>query len=62
LIKRPRVVTAGDVPELKVARRLHFGPGTSLVFDRGYVDYAWYEQLTRRGVFFVTRLRHDAHT
>ena len=55
------VVTAGNVPELKVARRLRFEPGTILVFDRGYVDYAWYEQLTRQGVFFVIRLRHDAH-
>jgi hypothetical protein len=55
------VITAGNVPELKVARRLRFEPGTILVFDRGYVDYAWYEQLTRQGVFFVTRLRHDAH-
>ena len=55
------VITAGIVPELKVARRLRFEPGTILVFDRGYVDYAWYEELTRQGVFFVTRLRHDAH-
>ena len=54
------VVTAGIVPELQVARRLRFAPGTILVFDRGYVDYWWYEHLTRQGVFFVTRLRHDA--
>ena len=25
------------------------------------MDYAWYERLTRQGVFFVTRLRCDAH-
>lgn len=55
------VVTAGRVPDLQVARRWRFQPGTILVFDRGYVDYRWYEQLTRQGVFFVTRLRHDAH-
>ena len=55
------VITAGIVPELKVARRLRFEPGTILVFDRGYVDYAWYEQLTQQGVFFVTRLRYDAN-
>jgi len=54
------LMTAGNVPELKVARRLRFEPGTILVFDRGYVDYAWYEELTRQGVFFVTRLRCDA--
>jgi Domain of unknown function (DUF4372)/Transposase DDE domain len=55
------VVTAGSVPELNVARTWRFPPGTILVFDRGYVDYGWYEQLSRQGVFFVTRLRHDAH-
>jgi hypothetical protein len=25
------------------------------------VDYKWYQRLTGEGVFFVTRLRHDAH-
>jgi hypothetical protein len=55
------VITAGSVPELNVARTWRFQPGTILVFDRGYVDYGWYEQLSRQGVFFVTRLRHDAH-
>jgi Transposase DDE domain len=55
------VVTAGSVPELNGARTWRFQPGTILVFDRGYVDYGWYEQLSRQGVFFVTRLRHDAH-
>jgi Domain of unknown function (DUF4372)/Transposase DDE domain len=55
------VVTAGSVPELNVARTWRFEPGTILVFDRGYVDYGWYEQLSRQGIFFVTRLRHDAH-
>ena len=54
------VITAGHVPELKGARRLRFEAGTILVFDRGYGDSAWYEQLTRPGVFFLTRLRHDA--
>jgi Domain of unknown function (DUF4372)/Transposase DDE domain len=55
------VLTAGSVPDLNVARRWRFAPGTILIFDRGYVDYRWYEQLSRQGVFFVTRLRHDAH-
>lgn len=55
------VITPGNVHEIAVARRLRFQPGTILIFDRGYVDYAWFEQLTQQGVFFVTRLRHDAH-
>jgi hypothetical protein len=55
------VITSGKVQEIEVARRLRFQPGTILIFDRGYVDYQWFEQLTRQGVFFVTRLRSDAH-
>jgi len=55
------VIPEGKVPEIVVARKLHFEPGTILVMDRGYVDYKWYEQLTEQGVFFVTRLRCDAN-
>jgi len=55
------VITPGKVQEIEVARRLRFQPGTMLIFDRGYIDYAWFEHLTRQSVFFVTRLRSDAH-
>ena len=55
------VITPGKTQEIEVARRLRFQPGTILIMDRGYVDYAWFERLTRQGVYFVTRLRHDAH-
>ena len=55
------VLTPGKTPEIEVARQLHFQPGTIVVMDRGYVDYQWYEQLTQQGVFFVTRMRCDAH-
>ena len=55
------VITEGKASEVKVAREFQFAPGTILVFDRGYVDYQWYQQLTDGGVFLVTRLRHDAH-
>jgi hypothetical protein len=54
-------ITEGKVPDLIPARLLQFEPGTIVVFDKGYVDYKWYEKLTRQGVFFVTRLRRDSH-
>lgn len=54
------VITPGKVQESEVARRLRFQPGTILIFDRAYVNYEWFEALTRQGVFFVTRLRCDA--
>ena len=60
-LPRFAVITEGKASEVKVARGFHFEPGTIVVFDRGYVDYKWYQRLTDEGVFFVTRLRHDAH-
>jgi hypothetical protein len=55
------VITPGKTQEIEVARRLRFQPGTLVIFDRGYVDYTWFERLTRQKIFFVTRLRSDAH-
>jgi hypothetical protein len=49
------VITEGKCADIRVARELHFDPGTIVVIDRGYVDFAWFGQLTARGVFFVTR-------
>jgi hypothetical protein len=51
------VVTDGKYSELKVARSLHLEAGTILAIDRGYNDYVWFGQLTRDGVFFVTRMK-----
>ena len=60
-LPRFAVVTEGKASELNVARGFPFEAGTIVVFDRGYVDYKWYQRLTDEGVFLVTRLRHDAH-
>jgi len=54
------VVTEGKTADIKVARRLEFDKGTVVVFDKGYADYDWWLELTRRGVYFVTRLKDDA--
>jgi hypothetical protein len=54
------VITPGKTHEVKVARKLRFDPGTVLVFDRGYVDYEWFLELTRQKVWFVTRLKEGA--
>ena len=49
------VITDGTHADVRVARRLRFAPGTILVMDRGYLDFAWFGQLTAQDVFFVTR-------
>jgi hypothetical protein len=54
------VVTEGKRHDVRVARTLRWDPGTIVVMDRGYVDYAWFGQLTTAGVFFVTRLKDNA--
>ena len=51
------VITQGRVHEIRVARKLRLDPGTIVVFDRGYLDYDWLDQLTDQGVFFVTRAK-----
>ncbi len=51
------VVTEGKHSELAVARGLRLEPGTILVIDRGYNDYEWFAEMTRDGVFFVTRMK-----
>ena len=53
-------ISEGKTHEIHVARRLRFDPGTIVVFDRGYNDYTWFENLTRDGVWFVTRMKEGA--
>ena len=54
------VITEGKVHEIQVARKLKLQRGAMLVFDRGYTDYGWFQQLTEEGVNFVTRLKDKA--
>lgn len=49
------VITDGRTHELRVAQRMTVPPGTIVVMDRGYVDFAWLARLDAQGVFFVTR-------
>lgn len=54
------VITEGKVHEIQVARKLKLQRGAMLVFDRGYTDYGWFQQLTEESVNFVTRLKDKA--
>jgi hypothetical protein len=54
------VVTEGKKHEIQVAREMEFTPGTTLVIDRGYTDYQWFVDLTKRKVHFVTRMKENA--
>ena len=50
-------ITEGKRNDLPVAREINFPPGAVVVFDRAYVDYRWFRQMTERGVWFVTRTK-----
>lgn len=54
------VITDGKKSDIRVARKMHFDPGSMLIMDRGYIDYEWFVQLTRQAVYFVTRLKDNA--
>jgi len=54
------VITDGKHHEGPMARAQTWRPGTILVFDKGYTDFAWFAELTAAGVFFVTRLKRKA--
>ncbi len=54
-------LTDGKFHEVKWARNLHKIPaGACLVFDKGFTDYTWYQDLCDRGIFFVTRFKKNA--
>lgn len=51
------LVTDGDTNDVRMAQALSFAPGTIVVIDRGYLDYALYHRWTTAGIWFVTRPR-----
>ena len=54
------VITDGRTHDIRAAReQIQFTKGTTVVFDRGYVDYAWLNELNQSGVWFVTRTKSN---
>ncbi len=58
----PEFVSLSDGREADLiqGRQFAFPAGSILAFDKGYVDYRWYGELTKQKVSFVTRLRPKA--
>jgi hypothetical protein len=52
-------VTDAKTHEIKVAQSLAFPKGSVLVFDRGYYDFKWYQELNSSRIFFVTRTKSN---
>ena len=53
-------MTKAKTADVKVGRMIKFNKGDIVVFDKGYNDYDWFEELTSNGIFFVTRLKTNA--
>jgi putative transposase len=60
LIPAFAAVTAGKTGDQTQAKLMRFPKGSVLVFDKGYADYSWHNQLTDHGIFWVTRIRGNA--
>jgi len=50
----------GNENDMIEGRKFNFPKGSIVAFDKGYIDYQWFGQLTDQGVSFVTRLRPKA--
>jgi len=55
-------LTEGKEHEINMARELELPKGSYVVFDRGYTDYSWYQDLCEEDIRFVTRLKSNAVT
>ena len=47
----------GNENDMIEGRKFNFPKGSIVAFDKGYVDYKWFADLTNQGVSFVTRMR-----
>lgn len=54
------VVTTGKTHETQIAPSIPLDKGDVAIFDRAYLDFAWYKSLDDKGVFFVTRTKRNA--
>jgi hypothetical protein len=53
-------ITEAKIHEARVAPQTDFQPSSIVVFDRGYNNYKWFNALTEKRIFFVTRLKRNA--
>lgn len=55
----PEFVALGDGIEndMVQGRTLKFPSSSIVVFDKGYIDYQWFAEMTHQNISFVTRLR-----
>jgi len=53
-------LSGANESDLAHGRAMPLEPGATYVFDRGYYDFDWWQQIDQQGAFFVTRLKKNA--
>lgn len=54
-------ITSPKVSDITVGRSIAIEAGATYVFDKGYLDYAWWQDIVAAEALFVTRLRANVH-
>lgn len=52
-------LTRGDVHEVNIAREMDLPANSIVVFDMGYYDFSWWNNLDSMGIWFVTRAKDN---
>jgi putative transposase len=50
-------VTSPRTSDIKAARRISLTSGTTYIYDKGYLDFGWWQKIEEAGAFFVSRLK-----
>lgn len=53
-------ITEGNKHEVNMGKAMQFPKGSIIAMDKGYNDYEWYNSLTNKDIYFVTRLKNNA--
>ena len=53
-------ITKGNVNERKIAKCVELPENSIVTFDKGYNSYKWFQQLSEKSIFFVTRITQSA--
>ena len=53
------VITDSRMADITLAKKLSLNleKGSIIVFDRAYIDYAWWNKMDKEGLFFVSRVK-----
>lgn len=53
-------ITNANVNDIEEAEKLLIEPRKTYVFDKGYCDYLWWNEINQKGGYFVTRLKKSS--